>query len=126
MIWRRKPVIPPWVVTKVECARDRVVHVWFHDGSDHDIDLAPYFALHVGEGKIFTRIAADDEYFAQVFVGQESGTIEWPDGEDFAPETLWARIPPEKLHEIPEYMVPIVKKADRRARWRRRLLPLSR
>jgi hypothetical protein len=54
----------------------------FEDGSRGEVDLS-------GEAwnGIFAPLA-DQGYFAKVQLDEELGTIVWPNGADFAPETL--------------------------------------
>ena len=70
-------------VTAVEVVKDRVVRLEFSDGSERVVDLAPYLW-----GPAFTKIAADDQVFAQVRVDPEIGTIAWPNGADLDPDVL--------------------------------------
>lgn len=54
----------------------------FSDGTVKDVDLA-------GElyGEVFEPLK-DAAFFRTVAVNSETGTIEWPNGADFAPEFL--------------------------------------
>jgi hypothetical protein len=54
----------------------------FEDGSSGEVD----FSQEVWSG-IFAPLA-DPEYFRQVRLDDELGTIVWPNGADIAPETL--------------------------------------
>jgi hypothetical protein len=54
----------------------------FSDGSIRDVDLST--ELH---GEVFEPLR-DPAVFAQVRVNSETGTIEWPNGADLAPEFL--------------------------------------
>lgn len=54
----------------------------FNDGSTRDVDLSG--ELH---GQVFEPLR-EIEYFRLVAVNAETGTIEWPNGADFAPEFL--------------------------------------
>jgi hypothetical protein len=55
----------------------------FNDGTVKDVDLAA--ELH---GRMFEPLR-DPRIFGQVHVNPETGTIEWPNGADFAPEFLF-------------------------------------
>lgn len=55
----------------------------FSDGSIRDADLSE--ELH---GEVFEPLRAP-ELFGQVAVSAETGTVEWPNGADFAPEFLY-------------------------------------
>lgn len=70
-------------VTSVQLLHDRVVRLAFDDGCEGVLDLAP--RLH---GPVFEKAAADLDYFRQVVVDNEAGTIVWPNGADLAPEVL--------------------------------------
>jgi hypothetical protein len=70
-------------VTSVQLLHDRVVRLAFDDGCEGVLDLAP--RMH---GPIFKKAASDLDYFRQVVVDNEAGTIVWPNGADLAPEVL--------------------------------------
>ena len=63
--------------------------VWlrFEDGTEGEIDLSA--ELH---GPVFEPLQ-DPGYFARLRVNPDTGTVEWPNGADFAPEFLY-----EKAH----------------------------
>jgi len=63
--------------------------IWlrFEDGTEGDADLSE--ELH---GEVFEALR-NQEYFASFRVNPDTGTIEWANGADFAPEFLY-----EKLH----------------------------
>lgn len=69
-------------VTRVDVLRDYHLRVEFSDGEVKDVDLS-------GElyGEVFEPLRSA-EMFGQVAVNPETGTIEWPNGADFAPEYL--------------------------------------
>jgi hypothetical protein len=69
-------------VTSVECLDEYQLRLEFNDGSRRDVDLS-------GElyGEIFLPLR-DVEYFRKVYLNLETGTVEWPNGADFAPEFL--------------------------------------
>ena len=69
-------------VDAVTLQGDFTLRIEFSDGSVRDVDLTK--ELH---GEIFEPLQ-DPELFAQVRVNPETGTIEWPNGADLAPEFL--------------------------------------
>jgi hypothetical protein len=58
------------------------LHLVFDDGLTGTLDLEEFL-----RGPVFQPLH-DPAYFARVFVDPELGTIVWPNGADFAPETL--------------------------------------
>jgi len=69
-------------VAAVECVGPSTIRVSFDDGTVKDVDLS-------GDlwGEVFERLR-DPAFFRQVFVNEETGTIEWPNGADLAPTFL--------------------------------------
>lgn len=74
-------------IDEVAVLHDHVVRLKFADGSEREIDLAPY--LH---GPIFEEIRRDARRFAAVRVDPDAGTIVWPNGADLAPDVLYKGI----------------------------------
>ena len=70
-------------ITDVRFVRDRVVRLWFSDGSERVVDLSSLLW-----GPAFEEIANDEDLFAQVQVDPEIGTITWPNGADLDPDVL--------------------------------------
>lgn len=62
--------------------------IWlrFEDGTQGDVDLS-------GElyGTVFEPLR-DQEYFRRFRVNADTGTIEWPNSADFAPEFLYEKV----------------------------------
>ena len=56
--------------------------IWFDDGSEQQIDFRP-----VLEGELFEPLQ-DLEIFNAVELDPTFGTLQWPNGADFDPETL--------------------------------------
>jgi len=71
-------------VTAVEFLGDHRLHLSFEDGTEGEVDLSSWSWRGVFEP------LADTDYFRQVRVDEELGTIVWPNGADMAPETLHA------------------------------------
>lgn len=69
-------------VTGVRHNEDYKLEVTFNDGAIKEVDLED--ELH---GEVFEPLR-DVEFFNQVEVNEETNTIEWPNGADFAPEFL--------------------------------------
>lgn len=73
-------------VIDVRHVRDHILWIKFEDGSEGEVDLAGSL-----RGPVFEPLK-EIEYFKQVRVNPELGTIVWPNGADIAPETLHQRI----------------------------------
>ena len=69
-------------VTAVEAAGDHRLHLTFEDGAEGGVDLSSCRWRGVFEP------LEDPDYFRQVRLDEELGTIVWPNGADIAPETL--------------------------------------
>ena len=73
-------------VVEVRYVSGYTVWVRFQDGASGEVDVAPSF-----KGPVFEPLR-DVEFFKQVRVDPEIGTIVWPNGADVAPETLYRRL----------------------------------
>jgi len=73
-------------VVEVRFVHDYTLWLRFQDGTSGEVDIAPSF-----KGPIFAPLR-DPEFFKQVRVDAEIGTIVWPNGADIAPETLYERL----------------------------------
>lgn len=73
-------------VVEVRYVRDYTVWLRFQDGTTGEVDIAPSF-----KGPVFEPLR-DAEFFKQVRIDEEIGTIVWPNGADVAPETLYDRV----------------------------------
>jgi hypothetical protein len=62
--------------------------IWlrFEDGTEGEIDLSEELA-----GEVFEPLK-DEAYFLQFRVNPDTGTVEWPNGADFAPEFLYEKV----------------------------------
>jgi hypothetical protein len=72
-------------VSSAERLGGYLLRLTFDDGTVGDVDLG----YLVGRGPVFEPLQ-DPDFFAQVTVDRELGTIVWPNGADVAPETLYA------------------------------------
>ncbi len=70
-------------VTKVREVSGFELSLEFSDGVAKRVDLSG--ELH---GEVFEPLK-DPQFFKRAFVNPETGTIEWPNGADFAPEFLY-------------------------------------
>lgn len=78
-------------VTDVQPLEDYCLQVTFNDGAERHVDCA--FLLHGTLGESLR----DPEYFRQVHVDEEAGTVVWPNGLDPAPEILHGDCEPAAL-----------------------------
>ena len=69
-------------VTDVRYLEDYKLELSFNDGVIKEVDLKDELY-----GEVFESLR-EVEYFKQVVVNEETNTIEWPNGADFAPEFL--------------------------------------
>lgn len=69
-------------VSAVETIGDHRLRLRFDDGAEGELDLSAWPWRGVFEP------LRDPAYFARVELDAELGTIVWPNGADFAPETL--------------------------------------
>jgi len=70
-------------ITRVEPRTEYVLHLWFADGTDSDVDIRPLV-----RGSLFRPMIDDIKVFRSVTVDDELGTIVWPNGADLDPEVL--------------------------------------
>lgn len=73
-------------VLEVRYLREFTLWVKFEDGTRGEIDLAAELY-----GPVFEPLR-DVDYFRQVRVDPELGTIVWPNGADLAPEFLYEKV----------------------------------
>ena len=73
-------------ITETRYVGDYTVWVRFEDGTEGEIDLSE--ELH---GPVLEPFL-DQSYFARLPVNSETGTVEWPNGADFAPEFLYDKV----------------------------------
>ena len=73
-------------VLAVRYLHDYVLWLRFDDGVEGEVDLAAELW-----GEVFEPLK-DHAFFAKAFVNADTGTIEWPNHADFAPEFLRERV----------------------------------
>jgi hypothetical protein len=59
----------------------------YEDGVEGELDLAPHIVFH----GVFEPLK-DPDYFAQVRVDSDLGSVTWPNGADLDPDVLYARL----------------------------------
>lgn len=69
------------------------VRLAFSDGTERDLDLAPYL-----KGPIFEPLKETDR-FREVAVDPDLGTIVWPNGADICPDVLYHGRSPAALED---------------------------
>jgi hypothetical protein len=72
-------------VTAVQVIAPYGLHLAFEDGTSGKVDARSWVENSPG---IFAELRNPAE-FAKVYVNHESGTIEWPNGADVDPDTLY-------------------------------------
>lgn len=75
-----------WVVD-AKYVKDYQIWLRFNDNTEKIVDLKQKVLSETRQ--VFLPLK-DCEYFQQVFFNRESDTIQWPNGVDIAPETLYA------------------------------------
>ena len=78
----------PYEVRAVEHLGGHRLRLTFADGRSGDVDLSERFTEPVGP--VFEPLV-DIDYFRQVVVDEELGTIVWPNGADLAPDVLYSQ-----------------------------------
>jgi hypothetical protein len=73
-------------VTEVRYVSDFTIWLRFEDGAEGEIDLSAELY-----GPVFEPLK-DVNFFRQVRVDSELGTIAWPNGADLAPEFLYSKV----------------------------------
>jgi len=73
-------------VVEVRYLHDSVLWLRFDDGTEGEVDLKSQLW-----GEAFEPLN-DPAFFPRVRLNADTGTIEWPNGADFAPEFLRVRI----------------------------------
>ncbi|MFO0815563.1 MAG: DUF2442 domain-containing protein [Gemmatales bacterium] len=69
-------------ITAIKLTGPHNLWLRFNNGYEGEVNLTPLLS-----GLVFVPLQNPD-YFAQVELNAETGTITWPNGADFAPEAL--------------------------------------
>ena len=81
-------------VRDVKPLHDFVVHVWFSNDTDREIDLDKYL-----RGPIFEEIRSNPDVFRSVKVDERMKTLCWENGADIDPDTLYHDLTPAWAEE---------------------------
>jgi len=73
-------------IKKIKYKGQYIYHIQFADNKRGDINFQPFLW-----GDAFKPLK-DPDYFQKAYIDKISGTITWPNGVDFAPETLYGKI----------------------------------
>ncbi len=84
-------------VTGVRHIQDYRLELSFADGTTSELDFRSRIA---GRGGVFTPLE-DLQFFRQVRLDPEAGTIVWPNGVDFCPDVLYS-LATGKTIRVPE------------------------
>jgi hypothetical protein len=71
---------------EAQYVRHYILHLRFADGTEGDVDLSQEL-----EGEVFEPLK-DCAFFQAFTVSPELHTVVWPNGADFAPEFLYAKV----------------------------------
>ncbi|MGB7069373.1 MAG: DUF2442 domain-containing protein [Pyrinomonadaceae bacterium] len=82
-------------VRDVKPLHDFVVHVWFSNDTDREIDLDKYL-----RGPVFEEIRSNPDVFRSIKVDKRMKTICWENGADIDPDTLYHDLTPAWAEEI--------------------------
>jgi hypothetical protein len=83
-------------VTDVRHLRDYQLELHFSDGTVAELDFRPRIA---GRGGVFGPLE-NVEFFQQVAVDREAGTLVWPNGVDLCPDVLYAEATGKSVAEM--------------------------
>ena len=72
------------------------LEISFSDGTVADLDFRERV---LGRGGVF-RPLENIEFFAEVAVDREAGTLVWPNGVDFCPDVLYAEATGKDIQEL--------------------------
>lgn len=88
-------------VKDVHFLGDYRLELFFTDGAHGALDFRARIA---GRGGVFKPLQAV-EFFQQVSVDAEAGTLVWPNGVDFCPDVLYSEVTGRPITEVAELAV---------------------
>lgn len=83
-------------VSEVRHLKDYQLEVRFSDGTVAELDFRRRV---VGRGGVFKPLE-NVEFFRQVIVDREAGTLVWPNGVDFCPDVLYCEATGKSIAEL--------------------------
>jgi len=83
-------------VVSVRHLKDYELEIGFTDGTVANLDFRGRIA---GRGGVFEALQAID-FFAQVAVDGEAGTLVWPNGVDLCPDVLYAEATGQDIDDL--------------------------
>jgi len=83
-------------VSGVRHVKDYVLEISFSDGTVAELDFGRRI---VGRGGVFGPLESVD-FFRQVAVDREAGTLVWPNGVDLCPDVLYAEARGKPITEL--------------------------
>ena len=83
-------------VSGVRHVKDYELEISFSDGTVAELDFRQRI---VGRGGVFGPLESVD-FFRQVTVVREAGTLVWPNGVDFCPDVLYAEATGKAITEL--------------------------
>ena len=83
-------------VRSVRHLKDYELGITFSDGTVATLDFRRRV---VGRGSVFEPLESV-EFFAEVTVDQEAGTLVWPNGVDFCPDVLYSEATGKPISEL--------------------------
>jgi hypothetical protein len=83
-------------VTDVAYVKDYVLDIRFSDGTVAQLDFVHRI---LGRSGVIAPLQ-DMEFFKQVAVDREAGTLVWPNGVDFCPDVLYAEATGKSIEEM--------------------------
>lgn len=82
-------------ITEVRYLKDYRLEIHFSDGTTSELDFHERVAGRSGVFKPLENV----DFFKQVTVDHEAGTLVWPNGVDFCPDVLYAEATGRSIDE---------------------------